>query len=100
MVGFSIIMCFCSIITIILSISLLKGNYASVHGRTFDNTEDKAGYAKALGKPILLLGISFAVVSIVAGVTQSVIVSVIFLLLFIIISYIWFVKIQKRFCSM
>ena len=54
MVGFSIMMWFVSIILVFLSISLLRGNYASVHGKVLDGTDDKERYAKALGKPILL----------------------------------------------
>lgn len=101
MIGFSIMMWFCSIIMIILSISLLKGNYASIHGKVFDNTADKAGYAKALGKPILLLGIGIAVVGILAAVIQgiySIIISALFLLLLVVMVGVWFVKIQKQFC--
>lgn len=56
MIGFSIMMFFCSVIIITLSISLLRGNYSGIHGKVFDNTKDKKGYAKALGKPALLLG--------------------------------------------
>lgn len=52
MMGFSIMLWFCSVIMIILSISLLRGNYDSMHGKVFDNTTDKTRYAKALGKPI------------------------------------------------
>ena len=46
---------FIAVIMIGLSISLLKGNYTFVHGNVFDRTKDKAGYAKKLGKPVLLL---------------------------------------------
>lgn len=66
----------------------------------FDNTEDKKEYAKALGKPILLLGVGIAVAGVAAVLIQgfySIIISIIFLLLFVIIVGIWFVKIQKKF---
>ena len=53
MIGFSIMMWFSSALLIFFSISLLKGNYSSVHGKVFETTNDKNGYAKALGKPDL-----------------------------------------------
>ena len=58
MIGFSIMMWFISILLIFLGISLLKGNYFGVHGRVFETTTDKEGYAKELGKPTLLIGYS------------------------------------------
>ena len=53
MIGFSIMMWFCSALLIFVSFSLLKGNYSSVHGKVFETTNDRKGYAKALGKPVL-----------------------------------------------
>lgn len=100
MIGFSIMMFFCSVIIITLSISLLKGNYSGIHGKVFDNTKDKKGYAKALGKPALLLGTGTAIAGILTIVIHefySIIIAVIFLLLLIIIAGLWFVKLQKRF---
>lgn len=100
MIGFSIMMLFCSTVIIILSILLLRGNYAGIHGKVFDNTEDKEGYAKALGKPVLLLGAGIAIIGILAIATQglyAIICSVLFLLMTVIIVGLWFVKIQKRF---
>ncbi len=100
MMGFSIMLWFCSVIMIILSISLLRGNYDSMHGKVFDNTTDKTRYAKALGKPILVLGIGIAVAGAAGMVIQgfySIVISIIVLLLFVIIVGIWFVKIQKQF---
>ena len=47
MIGFSIMMWFSSALLIFFSISLLKGNYSSVHGKVFETTNDKNGYAKA-----------------------------------------------------
>lgn len=41
MIAFSIMMWFVSIIFVVLSISLLRGNYSSVHGKVLDSTEDK-----------------------------------------------------------
>ena len=100
MIGFSIMMFFCAAIIITLSISLLRGNYAGIHGNVFDNTKDKKGYAKALGKPALLLGTGTAISGILTIIIHefySIIIAVIFLLLLIIIAGLWFVKLQKRF---
>lgn len=99
MIAFSIMMWFCSAIVIILSISLLKGNYSSMHGSVFDRTEDKEGYAKAVGKPVLLVGIGIGITGVSAIVIQgsySIIISLIFMVLVILIAGLWFVKIQKR----
>ena len=100
MIAFSIMLWFVSIIFVVLSISLLRGNYASVHGKVLDRTDNKEGYAKALGKPVLLLGVGFAVVGIIAVVLQqknSITIAVAFMVIILIISAIWFGKIQKRF---
>ena len=48
--------------------SLLKGNYTFVHGKVFDRTKDKAGYAKQLGKPVLLLAAGIAISGVIAVV--------------------------------
>ena len=80
MIAFSIMMWFVSIIFVVLSISLLRGNYSSVHGKVLDSTEDKEEYAKALGRPVFL-GVSFAVVGITAVVLPqkySILISVAF----------------------
>ena len=37
----------------LVSFSLLKGNYSSVHGKVFETTNDRKGYAKALGKTVI-----------------------------------------------
>ena len=100
MIAFSIMMWFVSIILLFLSISLLRGNYASGHGKVFENTDDKKGYAKALGKPILLLGVGIAVSGIIAIVIQheySIIIAVAFVMIIVISVVIWVGKIQKRF---
>ena len=57
MIGFSIMMWFSSALLIFFSISLLTGTYSYVHGKVFETTNDKKGYEKALGKPVLLIGI-------------------------------------------
>ena len=48
-------MWFVSILLLFVGISLLKGNHVLMHGRIYDNTKDKDKYAKASGKPVLLL---------------------------------------------
>ena len=48
MIGFSIMMWFCSALLIFVSFSLLKGNYSSVHGKVFETTNDRKGYALSL----------------------------------------------------
>ena len=68
MIGFSIMMWFSSALLIFFSISLLKGNYSSVHGKVFETTNDKNGYAKALGKPVLLIGICVLLSGVIAVV--------------------------------
>ena len=100
MIGFSIMMWFCSAILILLSISLLKGNHSGVHGKVFDHTEDKEGYAKALGKPVLAMGIGIAIAGILAIAIEgvySILISLIFLLFLILMVGLWFGTIQKRF---
>lgn len=67
MIGFSIMTWFIAVIMIGLSISLLKGNYTFVHGNVFDRTKDKAGYAKKLGKPVLLLAVGIAISGVLAA---------------------------------
>jgi hypothetical protein len=60
MIGFAIMMWFAAIVLILTSVSLLKGHYSAMHGRTFERTSDKEGFAKALGRPILAAGIGIA----------------------------------------
>lgn len=100
MIGFSIMMWFVSIILVFLSCSLLKGNYAGMHGKVFDTTNDKKGYAKASGKPVLLLAAGILIAGIIPIVIRqgySIIIAVGFILIIASIVVIWFCKIQKRF---
>ena len=97
MIGFSIAMWFVSIILLIVSISLLRGNYSGMHGKVFDNTNDKVGYAKASGKPVLLMSIGIAVSGAVAFATSKITLSVVIIVCFAVITGIWFTSIQKRF---
>ena len=68
MIGFSITTWCIAVIMLCLGISLLKGNYTFVHGKVFDRTKDKAGYAKQLGKPVLLLAAGIAISGVIAVV--------------------------------
>lgn len=100
MIGFSIMMWFISILLIFLSVSLLKGHSSSVHGQVFDSTNDKEGYEKEIGKPILLIGTGTLISGILAVILRkdyAILIAVGFLLLIVVIAGIWFYKIQKRF---
>lgn len=50
MIGFSIMMWFSSALLIFFSISLLKGNYSSVHGKVFETTNDKKRICESIRK--------------------------------------------------
>ena len=93
MIGFSIMMWFSSALFIFFGISLLKGNYSSVHGKVFETTNDKNGYAKALGKPVLLSG----VIAVVLPKDYAISIAVVFILFIAVVAGIWLYKIQKRF---
>lgn len=100
MIAFGIMMWFVSIIFVVLSILLLRGNYSSVHGKVLDSTEDKEEYAKDLGKPVLFLGVGFAVVGITAVVLPqkySILISVAFIVIIVMIAGIWIRKILNKF---
>lgn len=97
MIGFSIMMWFVSLILLLVSLSLLRGNYSSMHGKVFNITNDKEGYAKASGKPILVMAIGIAVSGVVAVVTSNIMISVILIVCVTIIIGIWFTNIQSRF---
>lgn len=66
MIGYSIMMWFVTVILLVLSVSLIRGNISSVHGRVFNETDDKVGYAKEMGKPCLLICIGTFLSGIVA----------------------------------
>ena len=100
MIGFSIMMWFVSAILIFVSISLLKGNYSFVHGKVFDTTDNKKGYAKELGKPVLFVGIGIllsGVIAVVLPKDYAISIAVVFILFIAVVAGIWLYKIQKRF---
>lgn len=75
----------------------MKGNYSSMHGRVFNNTNDKVGYAKASGKPVLVMAFLFVISGIVAVATAKIIISVILDVCAVIFVGVWLINIQKRF---
>ena len=100
MIGFSITTWFIAVIMIGLSISLLKGNYAFVHGKVFDKTKDKAGYAKRLGKPVLFLAVGIAISGVIAvALSQeyAMTIVIIFLLFVVAVTIGWFYRVDKYF---
>lgn len=100
MIGFSIMMWFVSFVVLMVAISLLRGNISSMHGKVFDNTEDKVGYGKQLGKMSLFISIGIFICGIVALLTESsmaIIYALVTLLVVIVLTVIWFILIQRRY---
>lgn len=100
MIGFSITTWVIAVIMIGLSISLLKGKYTFVHGNVFDRTKDKAGYAKRLGKPVLLLAVGIAISGVFAvALPQKYAMTIvsIFLLLVVAVTIGLFYRVDKYF---
>lgn len=100
MIGFSIMTWCIAVIMMCLSISLLKGNYTFVHGNVFDRTKDKTGYAKKLGKPVLLLAVGIAISGVLAVVLSqeyAMTVVIIFLLFVVAVTIGWFYRVDKYF---
>ena len=91
MIGFAIMMWFAAIVLILTSVSLLKGHYSAMHGRTFERTSDKEGFAKALGRPILAAGIG------IARALNGVVIPLVILVGMIAMAGIWFCLVVKRF---
>ncbi len=100
MIGFSIMTWCIAVIMMCLSISLLKGNYTFVHGNVFDRTKDKTGYAKKLGKPVLLLATGIAISGVIAVALPqeyAMTIAVIFLLLMAAVTIGLFYRVDKYF---
>ncbi|WP_455194657.1 hypothetical protein [Eubacterium ramulus] len=100
MIGFSITTWFIAVIMIGLGISLLKGNDTFVHGNVFDRTKDKAGYAKQLGKPVLLLASGIAISGVIAVVLPqkyAMSIVIIFLLFVVAVTIGLFYRVDKYF---
>lgn len=100
MIGYSIMMWFVTVILLVLSVSLIRGNISSVHGRVFNETDDKVGYAKEMGKPCLLICIGTFLSGIVAisinGCT-AIIYALFPLAILVTVSIVWFVRIQIKY---
>ncbi len=99
MLGFSVMMWFVSIILLLVGFSLLKGNTAALHGRVFEQTNDKEGYARAMGKPVFLTGVGFAISGIAALLMNRLIYAIMIIFIVVMIAGVCFFNIQKRFCS-
>lgn len=100
MIGFSITTWCIAVIILCLGISLLKGNYTFVHGNVLDRTKDKAGYAKQLGKPVLLLaaGIAFSgIFAVVFPQKYAMLIVIIFLLFVVAVTIGLFHRVDKYF---
>ncbi len=92
-------MWFVAILLLFVGISLLKGNHVLMHGRIYDNTNDKDKFAKASGKPVLLLAFGIAASGVAALVTGNIIISLFIIAGPVIIAALWLVIIQKRFAA-
>lgn len=68
--------------------------------KVFETTNDRKGYAKALGKPVLLIGICLlfsGVIAVILPKDYAISIAVIFILFIAVICSIWLYKIQKDF---
>lgn len=100
MIGYCVALWFCAAIVLLLSVSLLRGNCSAVHGKVFDGTEDKEGYARTIGRPALLMGVGLAAAGVLAAVMEGiwgVVVSLALLALVLAAGGVWFARVQKRF---
>lgn len=73
LITYSIIVWIVAILMILIGISLAKGNYNWLHGKTFDRLKDdkKVPFAKATSKPVIFLGIGIAVSGFVTVISKS-----------------------------
>lgn len=100
MIAFAIMMFFVSFNLLCISIVLFKGNTSVIHGKVYENTSDKVGYAKSLSKPVLLICIGVLIsgaISLVLDDDIAIIYAFIVFILPILISDVWFLKIQKKY---
>ena len=63
LIAYSIVVWFAALFMILIGISLAKGNYNWLHGKTFDrlNDNEKVYFAKASSKPVIFLGVGIAI---------------------------------------
>ena len=99
MIAFSIMMWFVSFITLMVAITLIRGNISAIHGKIFDTAKDKIGYARQLGKPCLLICAGLFLCGITAIIIKgslAIVCAVAVLLVTIVIAAIWFINIQRK----
>lgn len=100
MIGLSIMMWFISIILLCVSIALFRGNTSIVHGKVFDESEDKVSYAKEMGWPCLLIvmgTVASGILAVVIKGDEAIMYSIIALVVVIALAVIWFIHIQKKY---
>ena len=100
MIGFSIMMWFASFVILMVAISLLRGNISAIHGKVFEETEDKAGYGKQLGKMCVLICFGLCISGMVAFFikgSMAIVYALIILLVTIVISAVWCIFIQRKY---
>ena len=100
MIGYSIIMGFCSFILVIVGVSLLLGNHASMHGKVYQTTKKKTEYAKATGKPVLFLGVCMELsgnITVLLDHKSAFMIAIFFLVCSVLITIFWLFKVQCRF---
>lgn len=73
LIAYSIIAWLAALFMILIGISLAKGNYNWLHGKTFDRLKDdkKVPFAKATSKPVIFLGVGIAVSGFVTVFSKS-----------------------------
>ncbi len=73
LIAYSIIAWLAALFMILIGISLAKGNYNWLHGKTFDRLDDneKVPFAKASSKPVIFLGVGIAISGFVTAFSKS-----------------------------
>lgn len=73
LIAYSIIAWLAALFMILIGISLVKGNYNWLHGKTFDrlNENEKVPFAKASSKPVIFLGVGIAISGFVTAFSKS-----------------------------
>ncbi len=100
MLAFTIMLWFVTIILVVSSVMLFRGNVAALHGKVFNNIKDKSGYGKALAKPILLMAVGFfagGLVTLLISDMIALIYAMAVVVVSIIVALIWFFAIQNKF---
>lgn len=73
LIAYSIIAWLAALFMILIGISLAKGNYNWLHGKTFDRLDEneKVPFAKASCKPVIFLGVGIAISGFVTLFSKS-----------------------------